>query len=159
MGFATLSTQRISCKAQHACLLCAEHSGGLAVALEFGNPKRASSSQLLVSEKVQITSNDSLTLQWACVPGAEQVESLAAAVEAVNPNKASLSSPLVNGKWRLLYTTSSSILGTSRPTFLRPAGDIFQTIGAPMHRRTAWSTVPFYQPICGTSYTSQAAAS
>jgi len=60
-----------------------------------------------------------------------QVERLASEVEAVNPNKASLSSPLVNGKWRLLYTTSSSILGTSRPPFLRPGGDIYQTIGAP----------------------------
>ena len=59
-----------------------------------------------------------------------QVERLAEAVEAVNPNRASLSSPLVNGKWRLLYTTSSSILGTSRPPPLRPGGDIFQTIGA-----------------------------
>ena len=59
-----------------------------------------------------------------------QVERLAEAVEAVNPNRASLSSPLVNGKWRLLYTTSASILGTSRPPPLRPAGDIFQTIGA-----------------------------
>ena len=64
-----------------------------------------------------------------------QVERLAEAVEAVNPNRASLGSPLVNGKWRLLYTTSASILGTSRPPPLRPGGDIFQTIGA--HARGA----------------------
>ena len=34
------------------------------------------------------------------------------------------------GKWELLYTTSQSILGTSRPPFLRPIGPIFQYIGA-----------------------------
>ncbi len=37
------------------------------------------------------------------------------------------------GKWELIYTTSGSILGTSRPPFLRPIGPIYQFIGA--HRR------------------------
>lgn len=40
--------------------------------------------------------------------------------ERLNPNPKALSSPLVSGKWRLVYTTSSSILGTNRPAILRP---------------------------------------
>ena len=79
------------------------------------------------------------------------MERLAEAVEAVNPNRASLSSPLVNGKWRLLYTTSSSILGTSRPPPLRPGGDIFQTIGMLMsaglvHPGHAARALPSHEP-------------
>ncbi|KAK9844163.1 hypothetical protein WJX81_006618 [Elliptochloris bilobata] len=77
----------------------------------------------------------------------EEVERLAAAVEAANPNRASLSSPLVNGKWRLLYTTSSSILGTSRPPFLRPGGEIFQTIDAVNLKACNQETWPFFNKV------------
>lgn len=58
-----------------------------------------------------------------------QVEQLVKQLEAINPNKGTLSSPLINARWKLLYTTSASILGTSKPPFLRPQGPIYQTIG------------------------------
>ena len=58
-----------------------------------------------------------------------EIESLAKELEGLNAEKDPLNSPLVNGEWELLYTTSSSILGTSRPPFLRPQGSIYQLIG------------------------------
>lgn len=58
-----------------------------------------------------------------------KVDELARELERINPTKNVLASPLINAKWELLYTTSSSILGTSRPPFLRPQGKIYQTIG------------------------------
>ena len=57
------------------------------------------------------------------------MDKLARDLEAINPIKNVLASPLINAKWELLYTTSSSILGTSRPALLRPQGPIYQTIG------------------------------
>lgn len=50
-------------------------------------------------------------------------------LETVTPNPEALASEYINGKWELVYTTSTSILGTSRPPFLRPFGPIYQTIG------------------------------
>jgi hypothetical protein len=58
-----------------------------------------------------------------------RIDKLASELERVNPNKASLQSDQINGKWKLVYTTSKSILGTTRPPFLRPWGPIFQYIG------------------------------
>ena len=57
------------------------------------------------------------------------MEELARELERINPTRNVLASPLISAKWKLLYTTSASILGTSRPPFLRPQGPIFQTIG------------------------------
>ena len=59
----------------------------------------------------------------------KQVKQLIEKLEKVNPNPKSLSSPLINGKWKLLYTTSESILGSKRPALLRPNGPIYQYIG------------------------------
>ena len=59
----------------------------------------------------------------------EQVEKLIQKLEKVNPNKNTLASPLINGKWKLLYTTSQSILQKSRPAPLRANGPIYQYIG------------------------------
>lgn len=59
----------------------------------------------------------------------QQVEKLIRKLEKVNPNKNSLASPLINGKWKLLYTTSESILGSKRPAVLRANGPIYQYIG------------------------------
>lgn len=60
----------------------------------------------------------------------QRVEALASALERANPTPKPLASPLLNGRWRLEYTTSESILGTSKPAFLRPSGPIYQFLGA-----------------------------
>lgn len=57
-------------------------------------------------------------------------------LEGRNPTAAPVTSPLLNGQWELLYTTSDSILGRSRPSFLRPKGPIYQTLGA--HGEAEW---------------------
>lgn len=59
----------------------------------------------------------------------EQVEKLIQKLERVNLNKNTLASPLINGKWKLLYTTSQSILQKNRPAPLRANGPIYQYIG------------------------------
>lgn len=59
----------------------------------------------------------------------KNVEQLIRKLEQANPNSKSLSSPLINGKWKLLYTTSESILGKTRPALTRPNGPIYQFIG------------------------------
>lgn len=59
----------------------------------------------------------------------QQVEKLIQKLERVNPNKNTLASPLINGKWKLLYTTSQSILSKNRPAPLRANGPIYQYIG------------------------------
>jgi hypothetical protein len=75
------------------------------------------------------------------------VEQLASDLERLNPNKNALSSPLINAKWRLLYTTSASILGTNKPPFLRPAGPIYQTIDAVNLRAKNEETWPFFNQV------------
>ena len=72
----------------------------------------------------------------------KEVDELARQLEARNPNKKALASPLLAGKWELLYTTSDSILGTSRPPFLRPNGPIHQFLGA--HLRSCCSSSRMY---------------
>jgi PAP_fibrillin len=63
----------------------------------------------------------------------ENIDRLAQSLEKINPNRKSLSAPQINGRWKLVYTTSDSILGTKRAPFLRPIGPIYQTIGAAAH--------------------------
>ena len=58
-----------------------------------------------------------------------EVEQLIQELESRNPTRDPLKSPLINGRWKLEYTTSSSILGTGRPPFLRPSGPIYQILG------------------------------
>jgi hypothetical protein len=58
----------------------------------------------------------------------ESVESAASALEKLAAPGSPLG-PLLTGRWLLLYTTSASILGLSRPPFLRPFGPIVQEIG------------------------------
>mmetsp|Transcript_35595 Transcript_35595/g.83208 ORF Transcript_35595/g.83208 Transcript_35595/m.83208 type:complete len:267 (-) Transcript_35595:67-867(-) len=53
----------------------------------------------------------------------EEILSAFEALERSNPTAAPLESELLKGEWELLWTTSESILGTSRPPFLRPKGD------------------------------------
>jgi len=76
----------------------------------------------------------------------KEIEAAIARCERLNPNPKALSSPLVSGKWRLVYTTSSSILGTNRPAILRPQGPIFQLIDADNLRAKNWEAGwPFSQ--------------
>lgn len=70
-----------------------------------------------------------------------------AALERLNPNPASLASPLLNGRWRLLYTTSSSILGTTRPAAFRPRGPIYQLLDGPNLRGKNRETWPFFNAV------------
>lgn len=60
----------------------------------------------------------------------ETIEAAARQLERLNPNARALSSDLINGEWELLYTTSASILGSTRPWPFRPLGPIYQTIDA-----------------------------
>ena len=50
------------------------------------------------------------------------------ALEAANPTPKPLASPLLSGRWRLVYTTSDSILGTRRLWPFRPRPRILQHI-------------------------------
>ncbi|KAL4441229.1 hypothetical protein ABPG77_011466 [Micractinium sp. CCAP 211/92] len=59
-----------------------------------------------------------------------RIDKLASALERRNPTKKPLASDLINGQWELLYTTSDSILGKSKPALLRPTGPIYQIIDA-----------------------------
>ena len=60
---------------------------------------------------------------------AQEIDRLASELEKINPNVKSLAAPEINGKWELIYTTSASILGLSRPEIARPSGPIYQYIG------------------------------
>lgn len=77
----------------------------------------------------------------------EAIDALASALEVLNPNPQSLSAPCINGEWELVYTTSASILGTNKPSFLRPSGKIYQTIDAESLRARNRETFPFYNAV------------
>ena len=57
-----------------------------------------------------------------------EIEAACRALEALNPEREPLASPALSGKWRLVYTTSRSILGKSRPALFRPRGPIYQVL-------------------------------
>lgn len=48
------------------------------------------------------------------------------ALEALNPTPEPLASPNLSGRWRLVYTTSDSILGTARIRLFKPRPRILQ---------------------------------
>ncbi|KAK3287652.1 hypothetical protein CYMTET_4852 [Cymbomonas tetramitiformis] len=75
------------------------------------------------------------------------VDAFAKSCEAVNPHPASLECPLINGQWRLIYTTSESILGSSRPAPFRPAGPIFQYIDTSKMAALNRETWPFFNEV------------
>ena len=76
----------------------------------------------------------------------QRVDQLATMLERQNPTKNVLG-PELSARWKLLYTTSDSILGTSRPPFLRPFGDIYQTIDAENLTARNQETVPFFNAV------------
>ncbi|GFR40735.1 hypothetical protein Agub_g1345 [Astrephomene gubernaculifera] len=76
------------------------------------------------------------------------VERLASQLERLNPTPQPLKAPeLLSGKWRLLYTTSDSILATKRPPPLRPSGPIYQTIDAGRLKARNQETWPFFNQV------------
>jgi hypothetical protein len=77
----------------------------------------------------------------------EQVDSLCQALEKVNPTAEPLASDLVNGQWRLVYTTSESILGKNKKKFLQPKGPIYQTIDAESLKARNQETGPLYNRV------------
>ncbi|CAM6089747.1 unnamed protein product [Calypogeia fissa] len=87
----------------------------------------------------------------------ERVDEIARELEKLNPTKDPLKSSLLNGKWKLIYTTSESILKKSRPAFLRPSGPIFQAINLDTLRAQNLETWPYFnqvtanlQPVSGS---------
>lgn len=51
------------------------------------------------------------------------------------------------GQWELLYTTSDSILGMSKPAFLRPSGPIYQVIDAKALTARNKETAPLFNQV------------
>ncbi|GIL86755.1 hypothetical protein Vretimale_15650 [Volvox reticuliferus] len=77
-----------------------------------------------------------------------EVERLVKSLEQLNPTPQPLKAPeLLSGKWRLLYTTSGSILGTKRPPALRPQGPIYQTIDVEKLKARNSETWPFFNQV------------
>ena len=76
----------------------------------------------------------------------DRVDKLASELERLNPTP-NLLGPKLSAKWKLLFTTSDSILATKRPPFLRPFGDIYQTIDAENLRARNQETVPFFNAV------------
>jgi hypothetical protein len=62
------------------------------------------------------------------VQSADKMKEMIETLERLNKCKDPVRSPLLNGSWELIYTDSRSILGTERPSFLRPIGTIRQAI-------------------------------
>ena len=77
----------------------------------------------------------------------ERVDAAARSLEALNPNPKSLSAKAINGKWELIYTTSDSILGKSKPAPFRPQGPIYQTIDAVRLRAKNQEGTPFFNSV------------
>ncbi|KAF8411818.1 hypothetical protein HHK36_004377 [Tetracentron sinense] len=76
----------------------------------------------------------------------ERIDQLARKLEAANPTKEPLKSNLLNGKWELIYTTSSSILQTQRPKFLRSSAN-YQAINSDTLRAQNMESRPFFNQV------------
>ncbi|XP_059457349.1 probable plastid-lipid-associated protein 4, chloroplastic [Corylus avellana] len=76
----------------------------------------------------------------------QTVDQIARKLEAANPIKEPLKSNLLNGKWELIYTTSTSILQTQRPKFLRSSGN-YQGINLDTLRAQNMESWPFFNQV------------
>ncbi|KAG8364084.1 hypothetical protein BUALT_Bualt19G0089500 [Buddleja alternifolia] len=76
----------------------------------------------------------------------QTIDQIARKLEAVNPTKEPLKSNLLNGKWELIYTTSQSILQTSRPKLLRSRTN-YQAINADTLRAQNMESGPFFNQV------------
>lgn len=77
----------------------------------------------------------------------QQVESVVQQLEKMNPTPKPLESPYLNGRWRLVYTTSESILGTKRFPLFRPSGPIYQLLDGPNLKAANKETAPLYNQV------------
>ncbi|QDZ19647.1 plastid lipid-associated fibrillin [Chloropicon primus] len=77
----------------------------------------------------------------------DEVDSLARSVERLNPTARPLTSDLINGQWKLVYTTSESILGKRKNKLLQPRGPIFQTLDAISGRARNQETSPLFNGV------------
>jgi hypothetical protein len=77
----------------------------------------------------------------------EAVESAVQQLEKINPTPRPLESPYLNGRWRLVYTTSDSILGTKKLPFLRPSGPIYQLLDGPNLKAANRETAPLFNQV------------
>ena len=68
-------------------------------------------------------------------------------MEAANPTPKPLASGKLSGRWRLLYTTSPSILGLNRPSLLRPAGPIYQYLDTDALTAKNQEPAPFFNSV------------
>jgi hypothetical protein len=77
----------------------------------------------------------------------EEIARLCTRLEGLNPTPSPLSSPLINGGWELLYTTSGSILGATKPPPFRPSGIIIQVLDAVNLKARNIESSPFYNQV------------
>jgi len=56
-------------------------------------------------------------------------------------------SPYPACRWELQYTTSQSILGSSKPAFLRPSGPIYQLLDGPNLRAANKESAPLFNQV------------
>ena len=77
----------------------------------------------------------------------EEIDALVQRVENTQKRKNALETEYINGKWELMYTTSASILGLTKPKLLRPSGPIYQTIDAKNLRAFNSESAPFYNQV------------
>ncbi|KAF9599848.1 hypothetical protein IFM89_001794 [Coptis chinensis] len=76
----------------------------------------------------------------------ERIDKMAKELEALSPVKETLKSDLLNGKWELIYTTSTSILQTQRPKFLRSKVN-YQAINVDTLRAQNMESGPFFNQV------------
>ena len=77
----------------------------------------------------------------------DEVDSLTRSLERMNPTADPLTSDLINGQWKLVYTTSESILGKRKNKLLQPRGAIFQTIDVISGRARNQETSPLFNGV------------
>lgn len=77
----------------------------------------------------------------------EEIDLLAQKVENTQKRKNALETEEINGKWELMYTTSASILGLTKPKILQPSGPIYQTIDAKNLRAFNSESAPFFNQV------------
>lgn len=77
----------------------------------------------------------------------EEIDRLAQKVENTQKRKNALETEEINGKWELMYTTSASILGLTKPKIFQPSGPIYQTIDAKNLRAFNSESAPFFNQV------------